>query len=144
MTKMTKRNMYDALVNFANGGEMSYVAGEETMVVTMEALKIFAEHEIELLDKKAAKAKSTASKKKAEGDALSVAIEGVLTDEFQTIAEITEAVQATGFADVTAAKVSYRLNALAAEGAGKAEKGELTIKGADGKKARKAVAYKAA
>ena len=137
MTKMTKKNVFDALINFANGGELAYETAEGLVTIEMDALRDFAAHEIELLNKKAAKAKDTAAKKKAAGDELTEAIAAVLTDEFQTIAEVTEQIDGE---DVTNAKVQYRLNALVK--AGKAEKGEVTIEGAEGKKARKVVAYK--
>lgn len=137
MTKMTKKNVFDALINFANGGELAYEGAEGTVVIDMEALKLFAEHEIQLLDKKAAKAKETAKAKKAANDELTEAIAQVLTDEFQTIAEVTAQIEGE---DVTTAKVQYRLNALVKAHA--AEKGEVTIAATEGKKARKVVAYK--
>lgn len=137
MTKMTKKNFYDALINFANGGEFAYETAEGLMTVDMDAVRTFAAHEIELLDKKAAKAKDTAAKRKAAGDELTEAVAQVLTDEFQTIADVTAQIEGE---DVTNAKVQYRLNALVKAGA--AEKGEVVIEGTDGKKARRVVAYK--
>jgi len=137
MTKMTKKNVYDALINFANGGELGYETAEGFVTIDMDALRGFAAHEIELLDKKAAKAKDSAAKKRAAGDELTEAVAAVLTDEFQTIAEVTDQIEGE---DVTSAKVQYRLNALVK--AEKAEKTELSIPGADGKKARKVVAYR--
>ena len=137
MTKMTKKNVYDALINFANGGELAYETADGLVTVELDALRAFAAHEIELLDKKAAKAKDTAAAKKAAGDELTEAVAAVLTGEFQTIAEVTAQIDGE---DVTNAKVQYRLNALVK--AGKAEKGEVTIEGTEGKKARKVVAYK--
>lgn len=139
MTKMTKKNVYDALINFANGGEMAYGTADGLVTIELDALREFAAHEIELLEKKAAKAKETAKAKKAAADELTDAVAAVLTDEFQTIAEVTEQIEGE---DVTTAKVQYRLNALVK--AERAEKGEVTIAGADGKKARKVVAYKVA
>ena len=103
-----------------------------------EAIVAFCEHEIELLDKKAVKAKETAAKKKAAGDELTDAVASVLNDEFQTIADVTAQIEGE---DVTNAKVQYRLNALVKAGA--AEKAEVTLEGTDGKKARKVVAYRA-
>ena len=92
-------------------------------------------HEIELLDKKAATAKATAAKKKVEGDALTDAVAAVLTDELQTIADIAAQVEGD---DVTVAKVQYRLNQLV--GNGKARKEQVTVSG-DGSKARKLMSY---
>lgn len=94
-------------------------------------------HEIELLDNKAAKAKATAAKKKTEGDALRDAVQAVLTDELQTIADITARVEGE---DVSAAKVQYRLNALV--GAGIAIKEQITV--GEGESRRKLMAYRIA
>ena len=91
-------------------------------------------HEIELLDNKAAKAKATAAKKKTEGDALRDAVQAVLTDELQTIADITAKVEGE---DVSTAKVQYRLNALV--GAGIAVKEQVTV--GEGESRRKLMAY---
>ena len=91
-------------------------------------------HEIELLDNKAAKAKAAAAKKKTEGDALRDAVQTVLTDELQTIADITAKVEGE---DVSAAKVQYRLNALV--GAGIAVKEQVTV--GEGESRRKLMAY---
>ena len=94
-------------------------------------------HEIELLDNKAAKAKATAAKKKTEGDALRDAVQAVLKDEFQTIADITAKVEGE---DVSTAKVQYRLNALV--GAGIAVKEQVTV--GEGESKRKLMSYKLA
>lgn len=139
MTKMTKKNVFEALINYATSGVMSYETEDGAVEVTPDALKGFAEHEIELLDKKAAKAKETATAKRAAGDELTDAVASVLTDEFQTIADVTASIEGE---DVTTAKVQYRLNALVK--AGKAEKTEVSIPATDGKKARKVVAYRIA
>ena len=121
--KITKREMYTNIMNLLSDNE---------------AIVAFCEHEIELLDKKAVKAKETAAKKKAAGDELTDAVASVLNDEFQTIADVTAQIEGE---DVTNAKVQYRLNALVKVGA--AEKAEVTLEGTDGKKARKVVAYRA-
>ena len=141
--KATKRQMFEALVNFANGGAMEYTdeKTDSIMEITDEALRVFAEHEIELLDKKAAKAKESAAKRKKE-DPLYEAVKYALTDEFKTIAELTEDVVAAGYEDVTVAKVTYRLNKLVE--AGDAEKTPVKIGGGDAGKARTVQAYKAA
>jgi hypothetical protein len=121
--KITKKEMYTNIMNLLSDNE---------------AIVAFCEHEIELLDKKAVKAKETAAKKKAAGDELTDAVASVLNDEFQTIADVTAQIEGE---DVTNAKVQYRLNALVKAGA--AEKAEVTLEGTDGKKARRVVAYKA-
>ena len=138
MEKMTKRNVYEALINFANGGHMAYTEGDAEVVVTAEALAAFAENEIALLDKKAVKAKERAASKRAEGDELTAVVRQVMsTEEFEPIAEIAARIEGE---DVTVAKVTYRLTQLVKTG--EAEKQELTIPGAEGQKARKVQGYK--
>lgn len=138
MEKITKRNVYEALINYANGGAMAFASDEGEVVVTSEVLAAFAENEIDLLDKKAAKAKERAAQKRAEGDELTVAVRAVMsTENFEPIADI--AARITGD-DVTVAKVTYRLTQLVKNG--EAEKSELTIPGGEGQKARKIQGYK--
>ena len=98
-------------------------------------------HEIVLLDKKAATAKESASKKKAAGDALTDAIFAVLTNEFASIADITAKVVCDGV-DITNSKVQYRLNALV--DGGSVVKEQIAVPGVDGSKARKVVHYRLA
>ena len=69
----------------------------------------FIEKQITLLDNKAAKAKERAAEKRAEGDELRALVEATLTDEYQTIADITEQIDNE---DVTKAKVTARLTQL--------------------------------
>ena len=135
MEKVTKREVYEALVNFATTGAMTY--GEENIVLTNEELSEFAKNEISLLDKKAVKAKERAPNKKAAGDELTEAVYAALTEEFEPIADITCRINDD---DVTISKVTYRLRKLAE--AGRAEKTDLTIPGSEGQKARHIVGYK--
>ena len=137
MEKMTKRNVYEALINYANGGAMAYAGDEGDVVVSTEALAAFAENEIALLDKKAVKAKERAAQKRAEGDELTDAVRASLTGEFEPIAEIAARIEGE---DVTVAKVSYRLTQLVKTG--EAEKEQITVPGGEGQKARKIMAYK--
>ena len=130
-TKITKKERFETLIALFNGDiVVEDIAADADYVG-------FFEKEIAALDKKAAKAKETQAKKKAEGDELTDRIAGVLTDEFTTISDI---VKALGDEDVSNQKASYRLGKLAE--AGKAVKGELNV-GGEGK-ARKVVAYKLA
>ena len=101
-TKITKK-MILAGVKFAaeNGADF----GDVTAADVIE----FADNTIAQLEAKAAKAKETAAKKRAEGDALREQVETLLTDEFQTIAEIAAQIDDP---EVTNAKVSNRLSAL--------------------------------
>ena len=122
--KITKRDNFNAIIGVLIDADR-------------EDLAKVIEHEIELLDAKSSKAKATAAKKKAEGDALRDAVQAVLTDELQTIADITAKVEGE---DVSAAKVQYRLNALV--GAGIAVKEQVT--GGEGESRRKLMAYRIA
>ena len=119
--KITKRDNFNAIIGVLIDADR-------------EDLAKVIEHEIELLDAKSSKAKATAAKKKAEGDALRDAVQAVLTDEFQTIADITAKVEGE---DVSTAKVQYRLNALV--GAGIAVKEQVTV--GEGESRRKLMAY---
>ena len=138
MEKMTKRNVYEALINYANSGVMVYASDEGDVVVTGEALAAFAENEIALLDKKAVKAKERAAQKRAEGDELTDAVRAAMsTEDFEPIAEIAARIEGE---DVTVSKVSYRLTLLVKNG--EAVKEQITIPGSEGQKARKIMAYK--
>ena len=138
MENMTKRNVYEALINYANSGVMAYAGDEGDVVVSAEALTAFAENEIALLDKKAVKAKERAATKKAEGDELTDAVRAAMSaEEFEPIADIAARIEGE---DVTVAKVQYRLGQLVKNG--EAEKEQITIPGGEGQKARKVMAYK--
>ena len=119
--KITKRE------NFVSIVEILTEAGHENLA------KVIA-HEIELLDNKAAKAKEAQAKKKVEGDALRDEVQGVLTDELTSIADITAKIAGE---DVTVGKVQYRLNALV--GLGLARKEQITV--GEGESKRKIMGY---
>lgn len=127
MEKITKREMYEALVAYAEATDMEVQVGEA--VVTATDFVAFATKEIEQLDKKAVKAKERAAAKRAEGDALTDAVLAVLTGEFQTAADVAAQIEAE---DATVAKVSYRLGALVKDG--KAVKEDIKVD-REGKKA---------
>lgn len=138
MDKLTKRNIYEALINYATEGIMEYTDKDGSVIeVTPDYIKTFAENEIALLDKKAVRAKETAAKKKEEKDELCEAVLAALTDEFATIADIAAAIEGE---DVTVSKVTYRLNKLVS--IGEAEKADMKIGGEDGKKARVVKGYR--
>ena len=128
MSKLTKKNIYDALINFANSGAMECTIGEEKHTITSEELFNFATNEKAQLEKKNVAARKRAADKAA-ADELLNAVASVLTDEFHTIAEVTDRIEG---ADVTTAKIQYRLNSLVK--AGEAEKQEMKVTDADGKK----------
>lgn len=125
MKKMTKKEMFNVIING--------MADNADVVA-------FCENEIALIEKKAAKAKETAAKKRAEGDELTEAVFAALTDEFAPIAEIAGRIDGP---DVTVAKVTYRLTQLVK--AGKAVKETIEVPGAEeGVKARKVAGYRVA
>lgn len=130
MEKLTKRSVYEALLKMVETG---------TLEITEDELKTFCENEIALLDKKAEKAKERAATKRAEGDALTDAVRGALTGEFESIADIAARIEGE---DVTVSKITYRLTQLAKNG--EAVKEQITIPGSEGQKARKVMAYKLA
>lgn len=127
---MTKRDMFVEFKAMFETGACN---------VDAETAIAFCEKEIASLDAKAAKAKERAAAKKAESDALLTLIEETLTDEFETIADITARVVETD-SDATVGKVTNRLTKLVA--ADIAEKTELTIPGKDGAKARKVKGFR--
>lgn len=120
---MTKREMFEKIMGMV----------EDADVVE------FCEKEIAALDKKNEKAKEYSAKKKAEGDELRAAVFNVLTDDYQTVADILTAL-GDGIADATASKVVSRLGNLIKDGA--VEKTQITIPGGDGFKARRVQAYR--
>ena len=128
--KLTKKDKLTAIIATLKG---------ESTDIAVDELVAYCENEIELLDKKAAKAKETAAKKKAENDELTDVIASLLTDELQTTADITAQIDDE---DVTVHKVSYRLTQLTT--AERAIKEEVSIPGKDGTKARKIAAYRLA
>jgi len=130
MEKITKRAMYEAIKNAVVTGEWTYDA---------EDVVAFCDNEVALLDKKAAKAKETAAKKRAEGDELMDAVKAALGEDFEPISEIAARIEGE---DVTVSKVTYRLTQLVKNG--DAEKQEIAIPAADGGKTRKVMGYKLA
>lgn len=130
MEKVTKKSMYEAIVKAFETGSCPF---DKADVIA------FCQKEIGMLDKKAIKAKERAATKAAEGDALTDIVAGVLTSEYQTIADITVAVAEID-PEATASKVTYRLTQLVKSE--NAEKTELTIPGGEGTKSRKVQGYR--
>jgi hypothetical protein len=127
MEKITKREMFEALVAYANACDMDVEINDTA--VTSADFVAFATKEIEQLDKKAVKAKERAAAKRAEGDALTEMVLNALTADFQTAADVAAQIEDE---EATVAKVSYRLGALVKEG--KAVKEDIKVD-RDGKKA---------
>jgi len=131
--KITKTHKLNALVtileNIAEDAVVMNV-GDTEVEITKEELIAYCEGEIEALAKKAAKAKETAAKKKAEDPLLAV-VAAALTAEPQVIADITAVVAETN-PDATVSKVTNRLTKLVE--AGTAVRSEVSVSSSDGKK----------
>jgi hypothetical protein len=129
--KKTKKMVLTAITNyFAEQDATIEVDGIE---ITADDILEYANTAIEQLNAKATKAKEAAAKKKADGDELTKVIEEALTDEYQTVADIVDAIEGE---DVTRGKVTARIAQLIK--AGKAHK--TFVKTEEG---RKIVAYAA-
>ena len=126
-TKITKRDMLTDIIDLISGVEKAY---------DKDAMIAYAENEIALLDKRAERSREAAAKKREEGDALTAAVEAVLTDEYEPIAEIAAKVVCDEVDEVTVGMTQYRLNALVK--AGKADKAEIIW----GESKRKVVGFK--
>ena len=130
MEKITKREMFEAIKETFETGACKFDAA---------TVMAFCDKEIASLDSKAAKAKERAAAKKAETNVLYSQVEGVLTDDYQVIADIAAAVAEVN-ADATVSKVTYQLTQLV--NAGTAEKTQITIPATETTKARKVQAYR--
>lgn len=123
-TKMTKKDWFEVIKGIVEASDNENAAGAVE----------FIDKQMELLAAKAEKAKERAAKTKAEGDEMRAAVQAVLTEELQTIDEITAQVEGE---EITKAKVTARLTQLV-----KAEVATKdTVKTADN---RKVTAYKLA
>lgn len=132
MKKLTKKEMFTLMQE-----------AFEAKVIPENAADLadFCAAEIESLDRKAAKAKEYAAKKKADSDALTEKVAEVLTAQYTPVDEVVAALEADGV-EVTKQKVVYRLSKLVE--AGTVEKTQQTIPGGDGKKSRKITVYRLA
>lgn len=118
---MTNKEMYEEISRFAAA------TGREDIVV-------FCEKKIDQLNKKAEKAKETAKKKRAEGDALmSIVYEAMSDSEYETIGTIAAKID---YPDTTVSKITYRLTQLVKEG--KAEKESISV----GESSKKLMGYR--
>lgn len=138
--KPTKKANYSAIKSILDAAESAGIS-LEIEGISYESLAEFVEHEIELLDNKAAAAQKRAADKKVEGDALRERIYNVLSDsEFMTIPEI---VKALNDEDISAQMVTARLTQLMAPEVAKIEKEMVTVPAAiEGGKAKKLSAYR--
>ena len=133
--KITKKDQYAALKDVIQYAEAhGYELGEG---FTYEAMNTFVDHEIELLEAKAAAAKARAAQKRAEGDELREKIFNVLDDaEFMVIDEIVSAI---GDPEVSRNMVTSRLGQLGHDN--RVVKELITVDCGNGK-TKKASAYK--
>lgn len=132
--KITKRSAFEQVQSILMDAMSADVIDNDTC----NTLVAFFDNEIELLDKRAAKAKT--SKPKAENDILTTLAIVVMGTDTMTIPEIVDAINADNpDVDATAQKMVYRLNKLVKTGI--IECGNTTIK-AEGKPTRKVNTYK--
>lgn len=118
--KLTKKDYFMALRAMVEGIE---AVGD----IPADEVLAFIDKSVEQLDAKAARAKEKAAEKKIEGDALRAAVQAVLTNELQTISEITAQVDVE---EVTNSKVTNRLTQLVNAEIARKEQ----VKTADGRK----------
>lgn len=113
--KMTKKEMFEILASF--------IPEEDERAADLHE---FCTKQIEIIDRKAEKAKARNAERKAAGDELRDMVFGALTEELQTIPQIMEAM---GLDDpeITRAKVSARLGQLVK--AGDVEKLAMSVDG---------------
>lgn len=132
--KITKKEQYNVLLGLIDYAE---TAGAAVEGVTYDELRAFVNHEVELLDSKAAAAQKRAAAKKEEGDALREEVLNVLSDtEYMTIDQI---VAALNNPDVTRNMVTSRLTQLGKIDA--IEKDQVATETSGGK-SRKVSAYR--
>lgn len=129
MNKITKRDAFAEAIKVLNG---------EVATLDTEAVVAVLEKEIENLANRAERTRKKNAEKKA-NDPLMDVVRGALTDELQTLAELTEAI---GDENVTVSKVSARLTKLFK--AGEVVKESVKIPATEETKARQVMAYKLA
>lgn len=126
-TKITNKSRYAAIINALTGAPTD---------IETDELVDFCERQIASIERKSEKARERAAEQRKVSDELAERIASMLTEEPQTLGELTVAI---GDEDITPSKVSSRCSKLLKEG--RAIKTEVTVPGADGGKSRKLVAY---
>lgn len=134
--KITKKDNFLAILDILDAARNSGV-NLKPGDVTYDSLTDFVNHEIELIDNKAAAAAKRAAAKKAEGDALRDTIYNILsTDEDKTV----DAIQAEiNDPDVSSQMITSRMSKLIASGM--VEKTQVSAGSVNGK-TRKLTAYR--
>lgn len=131
--KITKRSAFEQVQNIL----MDAVSADVIDSDTCNTLVAFFDNEIDLLDKRAARAKTT--KPKAEEDILTTLAIAVMGSDTMTIPEIVEAINADNpDVDATPQKMVYRLNKLVKSGIVKSDSTSIKV---EGKPARKINVY---
>lgn len=131
---MTKRDFYTEMIKYLERGQEVEVSNLYDESFYSEMIDM-CKKEIENIDKKNEKSKE-AAKRRSESDALLSVVRSVLTDEYQTIADVSAQIEGE---DVSVAKITYRLTALVREGV--AEKASVEVVTPEGKK-RTVMAYR--
>ena len=139
ITRITKKDYYSTILDLVTLAEGNGFGLPEGM--TYDGIAEFVNHEVELLEAKAASAAKRAAAKRAAGDELREMVLNTLSDtEFMTIDDIVAAI---GNPDVTKNKVTARLTRLGEKGLGVVEKTQVTVEpSVEGGKSRKVSAYK--
>lgn len=119
--KITKAQYFKAIAEAVGADFVTTIDDTE---VTGADIQEFVEKSLAQLADKATKAKEKAAEKRAESDELRAAVKAVLTEEYQTLADITAQIEGE---DLTPAKVTARLTALIK--AGEANKKETKVNG---------------
>lgn len=121
--KITERDIYNSILDGS---------------FDVDVLKEFAEKKLAQLDRRNESAAKRAAAKRAESDEIAEGVFAVLTDEFQTRAQITEAYNEANDTDLSEAKIGARLNRLFKEE--RVVKESVKVTGEDGK-AKTVMAY---
>lgn len=124
--KITKRENLDTLLDIVDKVEAEGIVFENEDM-TCDTLRKFINHEIELLDNKAAAAAKRAQAKREEGDALRAHILDLMsTEDFMTIKEIVKAI---GDEDVSDQMVTARLAQAVRAGLAEKEAKSVEVNG---------------
>lgn len=122
-TAITKRQMYKAMISYANGNGFQFENDDGTIrtVYTDEIIE-FANNGIDYIDRKIAKAKEKSAANKDKLDSLAENVRAALSDHYELIADIAARIDDD---TATLAKVTHRLSKLATLGI--AEKTDITV-----------------
>jgi hypothetical protein len=125
--EITKKMILEAIIRLVDMDPDGVVMVGENEDIAVHGAEIqeYAALTIKQIDAKNEKAKERAKQKRAEGDELLAVVKDALTDEYKSGAEILADIVASGFTDVTQAKVTARLTKLC--NAGEAVKTDIKV-----------------